>query len=392
MIRQLYRGLVKYNAETGAAENDLAESIASTDNKRLDDQAQERLHVHQRRGRQRRLVHPRLELHGLRPERPEQRVLHEPHRRHRRHVRRRGPGRQDGPQPAPEPKAKELSGLKKVDDLTFTVKLTEPFSGFPATDRLLGLLPGGRGLPRRLRRLQRDADRQRPVQDRGHLAAQRRHHAGPQRRLRPVADKGKADKLSYKIYADVDAGYAAFQAGELDVMYTIPPARYKEAKSTFGDRMYERAEQQLHLPRPPAVQRQLQGQADPPGVLDGDRPSGDHRRRLRRPLHAGALAVVSPLFDGYRPNVCKYCKLDVTKAKALLAAAGGWKGGKLQLWANAGAGHDAWLQAVGDQLKANLGIDYELKVNLQFPAVPRDGGQPRASPVRSASAGARTTR
>ena len=56
----------------------------------------------------------------------------------------------------------------------------------------------------------------------------------------------------------------------------------------------------------------------------------------------------------------------MTAAKALLAEAGGWKGGKLQLWANAGAGHDAWLQAVGDQLKTNLGIDYELKVNLQF--------------------------
>ena len=78
-----------------------------------------------------------------------------------------------------------------------------------------------------------------------------------------------------------------------------------------------------------------------------------------------ATGVVSPNFDGYRANVCKYCKLDVAQAKSLLAAAGGWKGGKLQLWTNAGIGHDKWLQAVGDQIKANLGIDYELKVNLQ---------------------------
>ena len=65
------------------------------------------------------------------------------------------------------------------------------------------------------------------------------------------------------------------------------------------------------------------------------------------------------------------CKYDAAKAKALLAEAGGWKGGKLELWANAGAGHDKWMQAVGDQLKTNLGIDYELKVDLQFAAVPR---------------------
>jgi ABC-type transport system substrate-binding protein len=81
-----------------------------------------------------------------------------------------------------------------------------------------------------------------------------------------------------------------------------------------------------------------------------------------------AQGVVSPNFDGYRPNICKYCKLDVTAAKDLLAQAGGWKGGKLVLWANAGAGHDAWLKAVGDQLNTNLGIEYELRVNLEFPA------------------------
>ena len=47
----------------------------------------------------------------------------------------------DGPLPAPDPKAKELSGLKKVDDLTFTVKLSAPFSGFPATIGYSGFFP-----------------------------------------------------------------------------------------------------------------------------------------------------------------------------------------------------------------------------------------------------------
>src|SRR5262249_46239038 len=79
-----------------------------------------------------------------------------------------------------------------------------------------------------------------------------------------------------------------------------------------------------------------------------------------------ASGLVSPNFDGYRANVCKYCSKNVEQAKQLLAAAGGWKGGKLEVWANAGADHEKWLQAVGDQIKAALGIDYELKVNLQF--------------------------
>ncbi|MCN0155337.1 ABC transporter substrate-binding protein, partial [Salinispora arenicola] len=83
--------------------------------------------------------------------------------------------------------------------------------------------------------------------------------------------------------------------------------------------------------------------------------------------YSPATGFIAPTFQGAREGVCTYCKKDVEKAKALLAEAGGWKGGKLVLWANAGAGHDAWLQAVGDQIKAALGIDYELKVNLQFP-------------------------
>src|SRR5690606_1027337 len=37
----------------------------------------------------------------------------------------------DGPKKAPEPKAKEMSGLKVVDDYTFTVTLKAPFSIFP---------------------------------------------------------------------------------------------------------------------------------------------------------------------------------------------------------------------------------------------------------------------
>ncbi len=37
---------------------------------------------------------------------------------------------EDGPQKAPTPKANKLTGLAKVDDLTFTVKLSAPFSEF----------------------------------------------------------------------------------------------------------------------------------------------------------------------------------------------------------------------------------------------------------------------
>ena len=85
----------------------------------------------------------------------------------------------DGPKTAPEPKAKELSGLKKVSDTEFTVELKEPFTAFPATLGYSGFFPMAEACIKDTKTLQRDADRQRPLQDRGQVGAQRRHHAGP---------------------------------------------------------------------------------------------------------------------------------------------------------------------------------------------------------------------
>jgi ABC-type oligopeptide transport system substrate-binding subunit len=149
-------------------------------------------------------------------------------------------------------------------------------------------------------------------------------------------------------------------------MYTIPPARYKEAKAQYGDLLYEAPGDSftyVGLPlynddfKDKRVRQALSLSIDRQPIIDA---VFDGR-------FTAATGFVAPTFEGFRPDVCKYCKVDAAKAKQLLDEAGGWKGGKLTLWANAGAGHEQWLQAVGDQIKAALGIDYELRVNLQFP-------------------------
>uniref|UniRef100_UPI0004705D45 peptide ABC transporter substrate-binding protein n=1 Tax=Salinispora cortesiana TaxID=1305843 RepID=UPI0004705D45 len=170
----------------------------------------------------------------------------------------------------------------------------------------------------------------------------------------------------YRIFADVDSGYAAFQAGELDVMYTIPPARFNDAQASYGDGLYELEGDSLNYVGMPlwddsfkdkrirqALSLAIDRQSIVDAVFDG--------------RNVAATGFIAPIFDGAREGVCTYCKKDVEKAKELLAEAGGWpEGKKLTLWANAGASHEAWLQAVGDQIRNALGIDYELKVNLQF--------------------------
>ena len=362
VIRQLYRGLVKYDTKTGEPVNDIAESIESTDQKNWTIKLKDGY-----------VFDNGEPVNADSFIRSWNYAAYGPNAQNNGYFMKRIAGIKDvqsedpdgeGPKTAPEPKAKELSGLKKVDDLTFTVELTEPFSGFPATVGYSGFFPMAQACVDDIK-----ACNEKPIGN----GPYKMDGAWQHNQLITVVksdswkgEPGKVDKISYKIYTEIDAAYSAFQTGELDVMYTIPPARYKEAKAQYGDRLYEQPGDSftyVGLPlyddnfKDKRVRQALSLAIDRQSIIDA---VFDGR-------YTPAAGVIAPTFDGARADACTYCKQDVEKAKALLAEAGGWKGGKLTLWANAGASHENWLQAVGDQIKANLGIDYELKVNLQFP-------------------------
>lgn len=364
VIRQLYRGLAKYNAQSGAPENDLAESIVSTDNKLWTIK-----------------IKSGYKFDNGEPVNADAFIrawnytAYSPNAQNNSYFMGRIAGIEDvssedpdgekGPKKAPEPKAKELSGLKKVDDLTFTVELAAPFSGLPAILGYSGFFPMADACVKDTK-----ACNEKPIGNGPYKidGAWQRNVGVTLVRSDSWAgeEKGKAEKLSYRIFADVDAGYAAFQANEIDVMYTIPPARYKEAKSTYGERLFEQPGDSFTYVGLPLYNENFKDKRVRQAIS-----MSINRKSIIDAVFDGrftpATGLVAPTFVGYRENACKSCVQDIEKAKALLAEAGGWKGGKLTLWANAGAEHEKWLQAVGDQIKAALGIDYELKVNLQFP-------------------------
>ncbi len=364
VIRQLYRGLVTYNGETGEAENDLAESIESSDQKNWTIKLKEGYTFENGEP-----VNADAFIRAWNY------AAYSPNAQNNAYFMSRIAGidemtstdpDDDGPKTAPEPKAKELSGLKKVSDTEFTVELKEPFTAFPVTLGYSGFFPMADACIKDTKTCNETPIGNGPYKIEGKWE----HNVGI-KLVRSDTWKGAAedampDSLSYKIYADVDAGYAAYQAGEIDAMYTLPPPRYKEAKAQYADLLYEAPGDSFTYVGMPMyndnfkdkrVRQALSLAIDRQPIIDA---VFDGR-------YTPATGFVAPTFEGFRPDVCKYCKADVAKAKQLLAEAGGWKGGKLQLWANAGAGHEQWLQAVGDQIKAALGIDYELKVNLQFP-------------------------
>ena len=80
-------------------------------------------------------------------------------------------------------------------------------------------------------------------------------------------------------------------------------------------------------------------------------------------LQTKATSIIPPPLKAfYQPGVCDVCAtLDVARAKTMAAAAGIPPGTKVNLGFNTGGGHEAWVQAVQQQLEQNLG----LKVSLQ---------------------------
>ena len=97
-----------------------------------------------------------------------------------------------------------------------------------------------------------------------------------------------------------------------------------------------------------------------------------------------ADSVVPPVVDGHRDGACEFCVLDVERANELLDEAGFDRSQPVDLWFNAGGGHEAWMEALGNQLRENLGIEYTLQGNLDFSEyLPLQDAQGMTGPFRS---------
>jgi ABC-type oligopeptide transport system substrate-binding subunit len=80
-------------------------------------------------------------------------------------------------------------------------------------------------------------------------------------------------------------------------------------------------------------------------------------------LQTKASSIVPPQFKAYyQADVCDVCdKPDVAKAKELAARAGLTPGTEVNLGFDSGGGHEAWVQAIAQQLRDNLGLKVELQ-------------------------------
>jgi oligopeptide transport system substrate-binding protein len=263
-----------------------------------------------------------------------------------------------------DPTAQEMSGLQVVSDTEFTVTLTAPFAQFPVTVGYTAFYPLPEAFFEDPETLGREPIGNGPfkadgefVPGTGITVSRYDDYAGE--------ELAASDGIEFRVYADVATAYTDVQAGELDIVRRIPPDAIASAADEFGDRYQENPSASFtYLGMPTydpryadkrvrqALSMAIDRQAITDAIFEGTR--------------LPATSVIAPVIDGYRDDACQYCELDVERANELLDEAGFDRSKPIELWFNAGAGHDAWVQAVGNQLRENLGVEYVLRGDLDF--------------------------
>ena len=263
-----------------------------------------------------------------------------------------------------DPVANAMSGLQVVDDQTFTVTLASPFAQFPVTvgysafyplpesffedPEGFGAQPVGNGPLQATEEF---------VQGQGFTVTRYDDYAGEQ--------PAQAESVEFRVYTDINTAYTDVQAGNLDVAPDLPPDAITSVEAEFGDRYleapssgftylgYPTYDERFSDPRVrQALSMAIDRQAIADAIFAGSREPAD--------------AFIAPVVDGYREGACQYCRLDADRANQLLDEAGFDRSQPVELWFNAGAGHDAWVEAVGNQLRENVGIEYSLRGDLDF--------------------------
>ena len=270
----------------------------------------------------------------------------------------------DGPKEAAEPKTDKLAGLKKIDDYTFEVTLSEPFSGFPMMLGYTAFYPMAKECLDDIKKCEEQPIGNGPFKIDGKWEHDRQIKLVKFDKYQ--GEKPKLDRLTFRIFADDNAAYAALQSGEIDLMPAVPVSKVAEARNQYGDRFIEEPTSNFTYLGFPLYRDEFKNKK-----LRQAFSLAIDREAIINQIFEGrftpARSVVSPVVPGSRDDACKYCDYDPERAKQLLEEAGGWpKGKKLELWFNAGASHEEWVEAVGHQLKKNLGIEFELKGDLEF--------------------------
>jgi peptide/nickel transport system substrate-binding protein/oligopeptide transport system substrate-binding protein len=258
--------------------------------------------------------------------------------------------------------ADTLSGLKVVDDRTFTVALTQKFSTFPDTLGYNAYAP----LPQSFF-TDHDAWLSKPVGN-GPYAVDS-YTKGSQLSVRkwdgyPGQDKAQNGGVDLKVYTDNNTAYTDLMAGNLDLVDDVPAAQLKNVQADLGNRYINTPAgiiQTLSFPfydkawNKPGSEKVREGLSR---AIDREQITDTIFQKTRTP----ATDWTSPVLGeegGYKEGLCgDACEYDADAAKQLIKEGGGLPGGQVKITYNADTGsHKQWVDAVCNSINNALDND-----------------------------------
>ncbi|WP_441250423.1 peptide ABC transporter substrate-binding protein [Kitasatospora sp. McL0602] len=257
-----------------------------------------------------------------------------------------------------EPTAKEMSGLKVVDDTHFTIALTGPVSyfqyklGYTAFSPLptafytdpakFGQNPIGNGPYKFV-----SWEHNKAIT----LAAYDKYTG---------VDKAKNGGIVFKNYTQAEAAYKDLVSDNLDVLDQVDPSDLASYKSDLGDRAVDQAQGAIQNISFAMYQPQWQG-VDKAKVRQGLSMAIDRATITKTVLNGSRQAAdswVAPGAMGYKANSCgEFCTYDPAKAKQLVTEGGGVPNNKLTIVYNSDGGHKEWVDAVCNSIRQATGVE-----------------------------------
>jgi oligopeptide transport system substrate-binding protein len=260
----------------------------------------------------------------------------------------------DGPKKAPTPKAKEMSGLKKVDDHTFTVTFTEPHPVFQNKVGYSAFMPMPKAFfddP--------EAFAKKPVGSGPFQFVSR--EAGKNVVLERYDDYKGPDKPQIKTvryeFGDLEALYKDVQDNKLDFTDTLPPVAL--AGNVWKQDLEGRSNAQLSLAIQaitfPLYDKKFQNVKFRQAIslaINRQQITDKIFEKTRKPVKGYGVPNLPLWTDGACGDLCDH---DPARAKKLFDESG--YEGKIELTSNADGGHKEWITAACGQIEKALGTE-----------------------------------
>ncbi|GAA2243172.1 peptide ABC transporter substrate-binding protein [Streptomyces ruber] len=275
-----------------------------------------------------------------------------------------------------DPKGDTMSGLKVVDETTFTVELTNPvpyweyklgYSTFAPLPEAFYKDPKGFG--------------QKPVGN-GPYKFEKWDH----KKLIQVAawdeyqgdNKAKNKGILFKNYTTVEAAYQDLLSGNLDMIRQVGPKDLPKYKQDLGDRAVDAPYAAIQGITPVFYSKQWKD--IDPKVLQGLSMAIDRETITKTVLNGTrtpAKSFTPPQVNGNQDLDTDVFTYNPEKAKQLIKEGGGVPDNKIFIQFNADGGHKEWVTAVCESIRNATGVDCvgDAKPDFQTDLEARDNDQ-----------------